>query len=137
MDLAIVIMGAVLTAIAGGGLLYLAVARIFHLKPYHRPPEPDPSEPEGRITGRIIDPQLARYLAAHVYGRSVRRRFRADDYPDQAVVKCLTCEHPFINGQFFWDTPLLDRQTLEPVGKSFQICMSCQPGDVEAITRGQ
>jgi hypothetical protein len=89
------------------------------------------------FSGRLIDPELARYLAAHVYGRSVRRRFKPDDYPDQDAVKCLTCGHEFIGGQFFWDTPLLDRQTLAPVGKSFQICMSCQPGDVEAITRGQ
>lgn len=92
---------------------------------------------EARFFGRLIDPELARYLAAHVYGRSVRRRFKPSDYPDQEAVKCLTCGHQFIGGQFFWDTPLLDRQTLAPVGKSFQICMSCQPGDVEAITRGQ
>jgi hypothetical protein len=134
-DLAILIMGAVLTAIAGGGLLYLAVARVFHLKPFHRPP--DPTEPDEQISGRLIDPELARYLAAHVYGRSVRRRFNPADYPDQDAVKCLTCGHQFIGGQFFWDTPLLNRQTLAPVGHSFQICMSCQPGDVEAITRGQ
>lgn len=89
------------------------------------------------FTGRLIDPELARYLAAHLYGRSVRRRFNPVDYPDQDAVKCLTCGHEFIGGQFFWDTPLLDRQTLAPVGRSFQICMSCQPGDVEAITRGQ
>lgn len=92
---------------------------------------------EAQFSGRLIDPELARYLAAHLYGRSVRRRFKPADYPDQEAVKCLTCGHQFIGGQFFWDTPLLDRQTLAPVGRSFQICMSCQPGDVEAITRGQ
>jgi hypothetical protein len=140
MDLAIIIMGSVLTALSGGGLLYLAIAGIFHLKPFNRPPEPDldtTPDPDVRVAGRLIDPELAHYLAAHVYGRSVRRRFNPADYPEQTTVKCLTCGHELIGGQFFWDTPLLDRDTLAPVGKSFQICMSCQPGDVEAITHGQ
>lgn len=64
---------------------------------------------EASFSGRLIDPELARYLAAHVYGRSVRRRFNPLDYPDQDSVKCLTCGHEFIGGQFFWDTPLLHR----------------------------
>lgn len=99
-----------------------------------RASEPDP---DAQIAGRLIDPELARYLAAHVYGRSIRRRFNPADYPEQGSVKCLTCGRELIGGQFFWDTPLLDPQTLAPVGNSFQICMSCQPGDVEAIIRGQ
>lgn len=136
MDLALIIMGSVLTAIAGGGLLFLAARGAW--RSFRNARETvKKTEEEGKIFGRLIEPELARYLAAHIYGRSVRRRFKPADYPDQDAVKCLTCGHEFIGGQFFWDTPLLDRQTLTPVGKSFQICMSCQPGDVEAITRGQ
>lgn len=128
----------ILLLATGGIALGFATLRVLRTLRQSRDELKRASEPEAeRITGRLIDPELARYLAAHLYGRSVRRRFNPADYPDQDAVKCLTCGHEFIGGQFFWDTPLLDRQTLAPVGHSFQICMSCQPGDVEAITRGQ
>lgn len=126
-----------------GGFVALGFATRKMLRELHesreslqRTSEPDPT-PDVRVAGRLIDPELARFLAAHLYGRSVRRRFNPVDYPEQGSVKCLTCGHELIGGQFFWDTPLLDKVTLAPVGSSFQICMSCQPGDVEAIIRGQ
>lgn len=128
-----------LIILVGFGALALATRRMLRELRQDREQIRQASEPDPdvRVAGRLIEPELARYLAAHVYGRSRRLRFNPVDYPEQGSVKCLTCGHKLIGGQFFWDTPLLDRQTLEPVGKSFQICMSCQPGDVEAITHGQ
>jgi hypothetical protein len=126
------------------GVPLLAAAIIWRLR--HRSsvleapaPEPEPETAQEQTTiepasGRLIDPEAAQMIGDPRlrWGASVRRRFSPEEYEDK--IKCLTCRREILPGQFFWETPLIDRESGEGIGVSFQQCLSCQPGDIAAVT---
>lgn len=86
---------------------------------------------KGHFQGRLIDTEVAKYIAEHAWGKSVRRRYVPDQF--DGPIGCLACGNELVPGQHFWETPLIDRETGIPTSKSFQICCSCQPGDVTKV----
>lgn len=84
---------------------------------------------------RIVDRKLAQVIGSSAWAESVRTQYRSKDYDGK--IHCLICRREILPGQWFWDTALLSKQTRLPLGVSFQNCLSCQPGDMEANTRGQ
>jgi hypothetical protein len=103
------------------------------------PTEPEPETPQEQTTiepasGRLIDPEAAQMIGDPRlrWGASVRRRFSPEEYENK--IKCLTCAREILPGQFFWETPLIDRDSDQGIGVSFQQCLSCQPGDISAVT---
>jgi hypothetical protein len=96
--------------------------------------EPEEIPDEGFTTGRLIDPDLAQFIGTQTWGRAERCRYRERDY--EGPISCLTCGKSILPGQFFWETPLFDPKDGSATGRSFQICLSCQPGDVEAVIQG-
>lgn len=85
---------------------------------------------------RIMDRELAQIIGAPTtaWGESERLQYRPEDF--EGVLHCLSCEREILFGQWFWRTPLLNKLTRLPLGVSFQNCLSCQPGDLEAIIHG-
>jgi hypothetical protein len=81
-------------------------------------------------SGLEIPADLASFIGEHTWGRAERIQYLPEDYV--AEISCLACGRSVLPKQWFWNTPLLGSG-----GKSFQICCSCQPGDLEAIARGQ
>lgn len=80
-------------------------------------------------SGLEIPADLASFIGEHTWGRAERVQYLPEKYT--GAIRCLACGQDLLPKQWFWDTPLLG------TGKSFQICCSCQPGDLEAITSGQ
>ncbi len=98
-------------------------------------PEEEPDQVE-LPDHRIVDRELARIIGsqATVWDKSERMQYRPEEFDGE--LHCLSCQRAILPGQWFWDTPLSNRQTRLPLGVSFQTCLSCQPGDAEANTRG-
>src|ERR1043165_622326 len=126
------IFGAIMLALMGGVVWYMIGWRNRMLRTPAQAQEE--TSDEGKTSGRLIDPKLAKFIGTHVWGRSERRRFIPGEY--EGPISCLTCGQGILPGQFFWETPLLDPKDGIPTGHSFQICLSCQPGDVEAVIQG-
>jgi hypothetical protein len=107
-----------------------------HMTP---PPVVDVEEPDQveLPDHRIMDRALAQIIGAPTtaWGESERLQYRPEDF--ESAMHCLTCEREILPGQWFWQTPLLNKQTRLPLGVSFQNCLSCQPGDLEAIVHGR
>jgi hypothetical protein len=78
---------------------------------------------------QVLDLEHAELIAKHHWGKSVRVQLVAAEY--EGDLHCLSCRRQILPGQWFWETPLVDSG-----GLSFQTCLSCQPGDAEAITHG-
>lgn len=102
------------------------------------PPVEDEDEPDQveLPDHRIMDRELAQIIGAPTtaWGESERLQYRPEDF--EGVLHCLSCEREILFGQWFWRTPLLNKLTRLPLGVSFQNCLSCQPGDLEAIIHG-
>lgn len=96
---------------------------------YRHDPVPGDRETFVLPSGLEIPAELASFIGEHTWGRAERVQYLPEKYTD--VIRCLACGRDLLPKQWFWDTPLLGS------GKSFQICCSCQPGDLEAITGGQ
>lgn len=103
-------------------------------------PEPEPETPLEQTaiqsaSGRLIDPEAARLIGNPLlrWGRPERRRYVQGEYDD--LIACLVCGRDILPGQFFWETPLISKVTGEEIDTSFQLCLSCQPGDVAAVIR--
>ena len=122
----------------------LAVASAIVFRMRHRKAilEPDslstPEAPQEQTTitpasGHVIDPEAARVIGNPLlrWGKPERRRYVPDDYDGD--IACLLCQRDILPGQFFWETPLINRETGEEIDTSFQLCLSCQPGDVAAV----
>lgn len=77
----------------------------------------------------VLDPDQAEMIATHHWGKSVRIQLIPVEY--EGDLHCLSCRRQILPGQWFWETPLVDSG-----GLSFQTCLSCQPGDAEAMTHG-
>lgn len=121
------------------GIPLLAGAILLKLR--HREevlPEPEPETPEEQTSittasGYLIDPEAEKIIGNPLlrWGKPERRRYVPDDYDGE--ICCLLCHREILPGQFFWETPLIDRETGEEIDTSFQLCLACQPGDVAAV----
>lgn len=124
------------------GIPLLAGAVVLKLR--HReevlpePPEPEPEAPEEQTsitpaTGHLIDPEVEKVIGNPLlrWGKPKRRRYFPDDY--DGPISCLLCHREILPGQYFWETPLINRETGEAIGTSFQLCLACQPGDIAAV----
>lgn len=99
-------------------------------------PEPETALEQTTITpssGHLIDPEAEQIIGNPLlrWGRPERRRYVPDDY--EGAISCLLCGRGILPGQFFWETPLINRETGEEIDTSFQLCLACQPGDVAAV----
>jgi len=99
--------------------------------------EPETAQEQTAISstsGRLIDPEAAQMIGNPLvrWGKPERRRYIEKEY--DGSIACLVCGRALISGQFFWETPLIDRETGLDTGVSFQLCLSCQPGDIAAVT---
>jgi hypothetical protein len=98
--------------------------------------EPEDPQEQTMITpaaGTLVDPEAAKVIGNPMlrWGKPERRRFIQEDY--EGAIRCLLCTREILPGQFFWETPLIKRATGEEIDTSFQLCLSCQPGDVVAV----
>lgn len=98
--------------------------------------EPETAQVQTAIqsaSGRLIDPEAARLIGNPLvrWGKPERRRYIQGEYDD--LIACLVCGRDILPGQFFWETPLIDRESGLDTGASFQLCLSCQPGDLAAV----
>lgn len=86
---------------------------------------------------QVLDPEFARVFGSPDTGWGAAERLRYDPADYEGALVCLHCRREILPRQWFWDTPLNSRKTGLPLGMSFQICCSCQPGDVEANLDGK
>lgn len=98
----------------------------------------EPEAPQEQTTiesssGNLVDPETEKIIGNPLlrWGRPERRRYVPDEYDEP--IKCLACGREILPGQFFWETPLINRETGEDTGSSFQLCLACQPGDIAAV----
>lgn len=98
----------------------------------------EPEAPQEQTTissasGSLIDPEAEKIIGNPLlrWGKPERRRFVPEEY--DGAISCLLCGREILPGQFFWETPLIDRATGEEIDTSFQLCLACQPGDVAAV----
>jgi hypothetical protein len=82
-------------------------------------------------SGELLPPDVRLAIGGARWGRPVRRRYVPEEY--DGPIACLLCGRPVLPGQFFWETPLISRETGEETGEAFQLCLSCRPGDVAAV----
>lgn len=92
--------------------------------------EPE-SQEEDVVSGRLLDRETLERIGGRIWGKAVRRRYIPDEFP--GPIKCVIHKEMLLPGQYFWETPLLDRQTKVPTGDNFAICTACQPGDATAV----
>lgn len=130
-----------IAAIIFGGIFWYMIGwrnRMFRQPEEVAEPEPETALEQTMIepsTGRLVDPEAEQMIGNPRlrWGRSVRRRYISAEY--EGEICCLRCGREVLPGQFFWETPLISRETGEETGNSFQLCLSCQPGDVAAAVR--
>jgi hypothetical protein len=109
-------------------------ARRAVLAEVEKTPEPETAQEQTTIepaSGELLPPDVRLAIGGARWGRPVRRRYVPEEY--DGPIACLLCGRPVLPGQFFWETPLISRETGEETGEAFQLCLSCQPGDVAAV----
>jgi hypothetical protein len=84
-------------------------------------------------SGTLVDSEAEKIIGNPLlrWGKPERRRFIPEEY--EGAIRCLLCGRDILPGQFFWETPLISRETGEEIDTSFQLCLSCQPGDIAAV----
>lgn len=95
---------------------------------------PEPPEGEGVVSGRLLDRETLERIGGRAWGRPEQRRYIPDQFP--GPIKCVIHKRELLPGQYFWETPLLDRQSGQPTGDHFAICTACQPGGATEVNRG-
>lgn len=132
------VVGGLALLVFGGAFWYLIGWRNRVLRQPEVPATPEPETPQEQTTiapasGHVIDPEAANVIGNPLlrWGKPERRRYVPDDYDGD--IACLLCHRDILPGQFFWETPLIERETGEEIDTSFQLCLSCQPGDVAAV----
>lgn len=127
-----------LALIVFGGLFWYLIGWRNRMLRQPEPAAPEPETPEEQTTiapasGHLIDPEAAKVIGNPLlrWGKPERRRYVPEDYDGD--IACLLCHRDILPGQFFWETPLISRETGEEIDTSFQLCLSCQPGDVAAV----
>ena len=77
------------------------------------------------VEPREFDQATREVMGNFPFGESICRRYYPGEWTGD--VRCLH-NHDILEGQFFWETPLVGS------GQSYFVCLACQPGDERYVT---